>query len=241
MRILPLTIFALFLLFGVKLIESFWVETPAYAIDASAASDEDKKEEKKKEKKKSKKKKKKDKDAKKDKETDDTSEEDGEKKEKKKKKKKPKSLAGSLVFEQSEVELLQALAERRKKIESRIEGVEKREALLKAAEKRLDKKIDDLAGIKKEIQDLISKLNSDEEEKMRSLVAVYEKMKAKNAAVIFNDMDNMILLNLFARMKVKQTALILSKMKPEKAQEVTALLAKEGEKLRNEAARRLRK
>ena len=243
MRILPLTICVLIIFLGLRVFEGFNPHYDMAYAEEKAKDDAAKKDDKKDDKSDKK-------DA--DKKTDDKKSDDKKSDDKKDDKDAAKDVPDpnvprkerkveKLIYDQSEVDLLQALSVRRNELDERAKEMDQREALLKATEQRLNQRVDDLAGIKKEIGDLISKLDGHEEEKMRSLVKVYEAMKPKEAATIFNQMDEGILLNMFARMSEAKSALILAKMDPQKAQSVTVLLAKEGERLRDEANKRLQK
>ena len=125
----------------------------------------------------------------------------------------------------SQIELLQSLADRRKELEERERTLVQREGLLAAAEHRIDQKIGELNGIKAEIEDLIRKYDKQEEEQLASLVKIYETMKAKDAAKIFDALDMDILLQVIERMKASKTAPVLAAMTPERAKEVTARIA----------------
>lgn len=125
----------------------------------------------------------------------------------------------------SQIELLQSLADRRQELEERERTLVQREGLLAAAEHRIDQKIGELNGIKAEIEDLIRKYDKQEEEQLASLVKIYETMKAKDAAKIFDALDMDILLQVIERMKASKTAPVLAAMTPERAKEVTARIA----------------
>ena len=134
-----------------------------------------------------------------------------------------------IMFSQSEIEILQNLASRRKEIDLREEAVLKREVLFQAAEKRLEEKIGELSKIKGEIESLIKKYNEQEETELKSLVKIYETMKPKDAARIFDELELKVLLQVFQRMKEAKTAPILASMSPARAKEVTTQLAERKE------------
>ena len=130
-----------------------------------------------------------------------------------------------IMFSQSEIEILQNLSARRKEIDLREEAVVKREVLFQAAEKRLEEKIGELRKIKDEIEGLIKKYNEQEETELKSLVKIYETMKPKDAARIFDELELKVLLQVFQRMKEAKTAPILAAMSAARAKEVTTQLA----------------
>lgn len=125
----------------------------------------------------------------------------------------------------SQIELLQSLADRRRELEERERTLVQREGLLAAAEHRIEQKIDELTGIKTEIEDLIRKYDEQEEQQLSGLVKIYETMKPKDAAKIFDALDMDILLQVIERMKASKTAPVLAAMTPERAKEVTARIA----------------
>ena len=66
-----------------------------------------------------------------------------------------------------------------------------------------------------------------EEERLTSLVKIYENMKPKEAATIFNTLDLDVLLAVVGRMNERKTSPILAAMDPDKARIVTIKLAEQ--------------
>ncbi len=130
------------------------------------------------------------------------------------------------LFTQSEIDLLQQLADRREVIEARSEEITLREGLLGAAEKRIEKKILEMKGLEATIGKLIKTHDKQEEAKMQSLVKIYENMKPKDAARIFEELDITTLLMVAERMKERKLAPVMARMNPEKAKEMTVELTK---------------
>ena len=134
-----------------------------------------------------------------------------------------------VLFTRSEIELLQELSRRRKELDGRERAIIQREGLLMAAESRLEVKINELELIKTDIETLITKYNAQEEEKFKGLVSIYEKMKPKDSARIFDQLDIEILLEVFERMKASKSASILAQMKAARAKEITSRIAEKRE------------
>jgi flagellar motility protein MotE (MotC chaperone) len=130
-------------------------------------------------------------------------------------------LQDPVNFTQSEIELLQKLAERRELIETRSQELEQREALLKAAEGRIDRKIDELQQLQTTINGLLKQHDEQEQQKVAQLVKIYATMKPKDAARIFNDLDMPILITVLENMKESKSAPILAAMSADKARSVT--------------------
>jgi flagellar motility protein MotE (MotC chaperone) len=130
-------------------------------------------------------------------------------------------LQDPVNFTQSEIELLQKLAERRELIETRSQELEQREALLKAAEGRIDRKIDELQQLQNTINGLLKQHDEQEQQKVAQLVKIYATMKPKDAARIFNDLDMPILITVLENMKESKSAPIFAAMSADKARAVT--------------------
>lgn len=130
-----------------------------------------------------------------------------------------------VLFTRSEIELLQDLSKRRKELDAREQAVIQKEGLLTAAEDRIEKKIVELEKVRAEIEALVKTYDEQEEEEIKGLVAIYEKMKPKDAARIFDELDMDILLRVFDRMKASKSAPVLANMRPQKAKEVTSRIA----------------
>ncbi len=132
-------------------------------------------------------------------------------------------------FSQSEIELLLALAARREQLAERERDVEQREAMLSALEKWIEQQIASLKDAKKRISALLEKQKTSQDKAMQRLVKVYENMKPKAAARVFDKMGKRVLLHLAARMKEAKLALILAQMDPAKANVVSAELVRRHE------------
>jgi flagellar motility protein MotE (MotC chaperone) len=125
----------------------------------------------------------------------------------------------------SEIRVLQSLSDRREQIDARERELATREKLLEAAEKKVEARIAELKTIEASIEQMLEIRDEKEEEQIRSLVKVYENMKAKDAARIFESLDETILIAVMGRMREAKMADILAKMKPSAAQNLTVRLA----------------
>lgn len=134
-----------------------------------------------------------------------------------------------LLMTDEELDILQALGERRRELERREKEVLEREALLAAAERRLEEKLASLKDLQKTIEQSLQQRDGEGEAQILSLVKIYESMKPKDAARIFDQLEMGVLMPVVERMKERKTAPILAKMVPDKAREVTAELARRRE------------
>ncbi|MEX2453925.1 MAG: hypothetical protein WD470_04435 [Rhodospirillaceae bacterium] len=126
---------------------------------------------------------------------------------------------------QAEFEVLQRLAHRRGELDTLRKDLALRETLLDATEKRLNAKMTELTELKTLIEGLLKRHDEEQEAKLRSLVKIYETMKAKSAAQIFERLEMDVLLDVVERMREAKTAPIFAAMDPAKAKAVTARLA----------------
>ncbi len=131
----------------------------------------------------------------------------------------------STQFSQAEIEVLQSLAKRRDALDARARDLELRENVLKATEKRIDGKIVELKALEEKIQQYLQQHDEQGEQQLKSLVKVYENMKPKDAARIFEQLDLDILLDVAERMREAKMAPILANMDPGKAKQITVELA----------------
>lgn len=132
-----------------------------------------------------------------------------------------------LNYTETRMELFKDLSKRRDEIESRESELHTKEALLKAAERELDRKYQELAQLRREIEKLLEQQSEEEQARINSLVKIYEGMKPKDAARIFDTLDIDILVNVASRMSERRLSPILASMKPERVRTVTIMLAEE--------------
>jgi flagellar motility protein MotE (MotC chaperone) len=125
------------------------------------------------------------------------------------------------LFTQNEIDLLQQLAERREAIDKQMQEMTSRQGLMLAAEQRIDRKIVELKSLQAAIDALIKKHDEQEEQKLQSLVKIYEGMKPKDAGRIFEELDIDTLLLVAERMKERKLSPIMATLNPVKAKEVT--------------------
>lgn len=138
----------------------------------------------------------------------------------------PPTLGGDpTLFTQEEIDLLQNLSVRRGELDRKEQRLDERESLIAAAEARIDAKIDEMKSLKTAIEGLVETKEVQEDDRIKKLISVYEKMKPKDAARIWNDLDMNILLQVALGMREANTAAVLSEMTPDRARALTSELA----------------
>lgn len=125
------------------------------------------------------------------------------------------------------MEMFSDLSKRRKDLEKKEKELIMREALIKAAQAEIVQKTDELTKIKKDIEALLEQQGIQENKRILSLVKIYEGMKAKEAARIFDSLETDVLLQVMTKMSERKSAPILAAMDPDKARHLTILLAEQ--------------
>jgi flagellar motility protein MotE (MotC chaperone) len=121
--------------------------------------------------------------------------------------------------------ILERLGERRQELDARARELEIRENLLKSAEKRLDGRVNDLKGMESQANGGVQKKQESEAVQLKGLVTMYESMKAKDAAKIFDRLEMPILIAVVSQIKPRVMADIMALMQPEMAERLTVELA----------------
>ena len=137
------------------------------------------------------------------------------------------SMDEQLEYSEVRMELFEDLSNRRAALEKKEKELKMREALLKAAEQELDQKYKELTSLREEIQALLKTQSEEENARIASLVKIYEGMKAKDAARIFNTLDTDVLLDVMGKMSERKSAPILAAMNADRARSITILLAEQ--------------
>ena len=127
---------------------------------------------------------------------------------------------------ESERAILLELRQRRRELDSRDANIAARESVLAAAEQKIAARVEELRALQNQLAGLDAARQQKEDANWQSLVKVYETMKPRDAAAIFNNLAMPVLLPLVGRMKEAKAAALLAAMSPDKARDVTAQLAK---------------
>ena len=78
---------------------------------------------------------------------------------------------------------------RRQEIESRQREIDIRESLLKSAEKRIENKVEEMKAVESRISATQAEQKAAEAQRMKGLVTMYEGMKPKDAARVFDRLE----------------------------------------------------
>ena len=128
----------------------------------------------------------------------------------------------------AERQLLERLQERRDTLEGRNKELELREGLLKAAEQKLESRIGDLQNVEGKVFEQTREKDKQEQSQIRTLVTMYETMKPKEAARVFDRLELRVLLSVVTQMNPRKMAEVLAAMSPEAAEKLTVAMATAG-------------
>lgn len=121
--------------------------------------------------------------------------------------------------------VLERLQTRRQELDTRSRELEMRENLLKATEKRLEDKVTELKDTENRVNTAMGTRDKTEAQRFKSIVSMYENMKPKDAARIFDRLDMKILVDVSTQINPRKMSDILGQMSPESAERLTVELA----------------
>jgi flagellar motility protein MotE (MotC chaperone) len=121
--------------------------------------------------------------------------------------------------------ILERLQERRQELDQRERELDMRETLLQATEKRIDARAAELKETESRITAALQKKDEAEQARFKSLVTMYESMKAKDAAKIFDRLDIRLATEVANLINPRRMSDIMAQMSPEAAERLTVELA----------------
>jgi flagellar motility protein MotE (MotC chaperone) len=122
--------------------------------------------------------------------------------------------------------VLESLNQRRQELEARARDLDMRESLLAAAEKRIEARLGELKDVEARLNAGARKHDDMEAAQFKGLVTMYENMRPKDAAKIFDRLDLKIQVDLVAQMNPRKMSDILGQMSPEAAERLTTEIAR---------------
>jgi len=126
----------------------------------------------------------------------------------------------------SERAILERLQARRQEIESRQREIDIRESLLKSAEKRIENKVEEMKAVESRISATQAEQKAAEAQRMKGLVTMYEGMKPKDAARVFDRLEMGVLIDIASAIAPRKMSDILGLMSPEAAERLTVEMAR---------------
>jgi flagellar motility protein MotE (MotC chaperone) len=131
----------------------------------------------------------------------------------------------SQISSAAEVDVLTSLSKRRATLDAREAQIQSEATMLAATEARVDAKISQLKDLQGQIAALLTQRDAAQEKQVAALVKTYSAMKPKDAARIFDSLDDAVLVPVAEEMKSDVMAPVLAAMNPDAAQKLTMKLA----------------
>jgi flagellar motility protein MotE (MotC chaperone) len=135
------------------------------------------------------------------------------------------SLEPQQTTSPAERALLERLQARRQELDARARELDLRETMLKAAEKKLDGGAGNGGDAKPGAAAVAERREDSDAARFKALVTMYEAMKPKDAAKIFDRLDLKVLIEVASQIKPQQMAAIMALMSPEGAERLTMEMA----------------
>ncbi|OAS24546.1 hypothetical protein A5481_14040 [Methylobacterium platani] len=121
--------------------------------------------------------------------------------------------------------ILEKLGARRDALQQRSRDLETREQLIENAERKLETRINDLKSLEQKGDDAAARRAEAEAAGLKSLVTMYETMKPKEAARVFDRLKLDVLVPVVVAMNPRKMAEVLAVMQPDAAERLTVALA----------------
>jgi flagellar motility protein MotE (MotC chaperone) len=126
----------------------------------------------------------------------------------------------------SEKAILERLQTRRQELEARAREIDIRESLIKAAEQRVQSKTEEMKAIEQRISTVNGQKSEQDNARFKSIVTMYEGMKPKDAAKVFDRLEMSVLLEIASQIAPRKMSDILGLMSAEAAERLTVEMAR---------------
>jgi flagellar motility protein MotE (MotC chaperone) len=133
---------------------------------------------------------------------------------------------GQPAVSPSERAILERLQSRRQELEARAREIDIRESLLKEAEKRIETKVGEMKAIEAKNAAINEQKAEAENARFKGIVTMYENMKPKDAAKVFDRLEMPVLLEIAAQIQPRKMSDIMGLMQPDAAERLTVELAR---------------
>src|SRR6201996_5493570 len=133
---------------------------------------------------------------------------------------------GQAPVSASERAILERLQSRRQELDARAREIDIRESLLKAAEKKAESKVEELKTVESKIATATEQKNDAEAARFKGIITMYESMKPKDAAKVFDRLEMPVLYQIASQIAPRKMSDILGLMSPDVAERLTTEMAR---------------
>ncbi|HUD87978.1 MAG TPA: flagellar protein FlbB [Xanthobacteraceae bacterium] len=128
--------------------------------------------------------------------------------------------------------ILERLQERRQELDTRARELDIRESLIQAAEKRMEGQLAELKETEANIKVETQQKDDAQAARFKGLVTMYENMKPRDAAKIFDRLELGVLMQVASKIDPRHMADILAQMSPDTAERLTVELASQAQQVK---------
>ncbi len=132
---------------------------------------------------------------------------------------------GQRAMSPAERALVERLGERRDEIDARRRELDMREKLLETAERKLDGRVGELKAVEEKLDAKKDEKDGAEAQGLKKLIIMYENMKPKDAARVFDRLPADVLVPMVLQMNPRKMSEVLASMSGEAAEKLTVALA----------------
>lgn len=132
---------------------------------------------------------------------------------------------GQRAMSPAERALVERLGERREQIEARQRELDLREKLLETAERKLDGRVGELKAVEEKLDAKKDEKEGSEAQGLKKLVIMYENMKPKDAARVFDRLPSDVLVPMVLQMNPRKMSEVMASMSADAAEKLTVALA----------------
>ena len=122
--------------------------------------------------------------------------------------------------------ILERLQSRRQELDTRAREIDIRESLLKEAEKRIESKVEEMKAVESRISAANDQKSEADAARLKGLVTMYEAMKPKDAARVFDRLEMGVLIEIASQIAPRKMSDIMGLMQSESAERLTVELAR---------------
>jgi len=126
----------------------------------------------------------------------------------------------------SERAILERLQSRRQELDARAREIDIRESLLKEAEKRIESKVEEMKAFEAKATAEKQQKADAENARFKGIVTMYEAMKPKDAAKVFDRLEMPVLIEIAAQIAPRKMSDIMGLMQTDAAERLTVELAR---------------
>ena len=143
---------------------------------------------------------------------------------------------GAVLPTGAERAILERLQSRREELDTRARELDMRENLIQGAEKRVEARLNELKEVEARIKVETAQKDQAEVAGLKDLVTMYENMKPRDAAKIFDRLDITVLIEVASQINPRKMSDIMAQMSAETAERLTVELANKAQQVKSGAA-----